>query len=66
MLNAFARMMNPILPAIRAANYGGYYWVLDQAEIATDIMFTTRPGLLRIWPDLVRHATLNMSSEDVL
>jgi len=65
-LNAFARMMNPILPAIRAANYGGYYWVLDQAEIATDIMFTTRPELLRIWPDLVRHATLNMSSEDVL
>ena len=31
--------LNPILPAIRAANYGGYYWVLDQAEIATDVMF---------------------------
>jgi hypothetical protein len=30
-LNAFARMLNPILPAIRAADYGGYYWVLDQA-----------------------------------
>jgi hypothetical protein len=36
-LNALARMVNPILPAIRAADYGGYYWVLDQAEIATDI-----------------------------
>ena len=65
-LNAFARLLNPILPAIRAANYGGYYWVLDQAEIATDVMFTTRPQLLKVWPDLVRHATLNMSSEDVL
>ncbi|MGH3660222.1 MAG: hypothetical protein ACRDUA_26605, partial [Micromonosporaceae bacterium] len=64
--NAFARRMNPILPAIRAANYGGYYWVLDQAEIATDVMFTTRPRLLEVWPDLVRHAALNMSSEDVL
>jgi hypothetical protein len=42
-LNAFARRLNPILPAIRAAGYGGYYWVLDQAEIATDVMFTTRP-----------------------
>jgi len=65
-LNAFARLLNPILPAIRAANYGGYYWVLDQAEIATDVMFQTRPQLLEVWPDLVRHAALNMSSEDVL
>jgi hypothetical protein len=65
-LNAFARRLNPLLPAIRAANYGGYYWVLDQAEIATDVMFTTRPRLLAVWPDLVRHAALNMSSEDVL
>ena len=46
-LNAFARRLNPILPAIRAANYGGYYWVLDQAEIATDVMFTTRPAAAR-------------------
>jgi hypothetical protein len=65
-LNAFARRLNPILPAIGAAGYGGYYWVLDQAEIATDVMFTTRPRLLEVWPDLVRHAALNMSSEDVL
>jgi hypothetical protein len=61
-----ARRLNPILPAIRAANYGGYYWVLDQAEIATDVMFDTRSKLLELWPDLVRHAALNMSSEDVL
>ena len=65
-LNAFARLLNPILPAIRAANDGGYYWVLDQAEIATDVMFQTRPRLLQVWPDLVRHAALNMSCEDVL
>jgi hypothetical protein len=50
----------------RAADYGGYYWVLDQVEIATDVMFTTRPRLLEVWPDLVRHAALNMSSDDVL
>jgi hypothetical protein len=51
---------------INAAGYGGYYWVLDQAEIATDVMFKTRPALLEVWPDLVRHAALNLSSEDVL
>src|SRR5918995_2501221 len=64
-LNALARRVNPMLPAIRAADYGGYYWVLDQAEIATDVMFDTRSLLLELWPDLVRHAALNMSSEDV-
>lgn len=66
LLNAFARLLNPILPSIGAAGYGGYYWVLDQAEIATDVMFKSRRELLEIWPDLVRHAALNMSSEDVL
>jgi hypothetical protein len=66
-LNAFARKLNPLLPAISAAaDYGGYYWVLDQAEIAIDVMFNTRGELLKVWPDLVRHASLNMSSEDVL
>jgi hypothetical protein len=65
-LNAFARRLNPMLAVIRAANYGGYYWVLDQAEIATDVMFQTRGQLLEIWPDIVRHAALNMSSSDVL
>jgi hypothetical protein len=65
-LNAFARMVNPIMPIVRAAGYGGYYWVLDQAEIAADVMFRTRPALLDIWPDLVRHAALNLGSEDVL
>ena len=65
-LNVFGRLLNPILPAVQGAGYGGYYWVLDQAEIATDVMFTSRPTLVEIWPDLVRHAALNMSSVNVL
>jgi hypothetical protein len=65
-LNAFSRRVNPLLPRVRAAGYGGYYWVLDQAEIATDVMFKSRRELLEVWPDIVRHAALNMSSEDVL
>jgi hypothetical protein len=66
LLNAFARRVNPLLAKITAAGFGGYYWVLDQAEIATDVMFQTRPQLLAIWPDLVRHASVNLSSTDVL
>lgn len=65
-LNAFARRMNPLIPRIRSAGYGGYYWVVDQAEIATDVMFKSRPQLLEVWPDIVRHAALNMGSDDVL
>jgi hypothetical protein len=65
-LNAFARRVNPIMGRVRAAGFGGYYWVLDQAEIATDVMFSSRPKLLDIWPDLVHHAALNMGAEDVL
>ncbi len=65
-LNAFARRLNPLLASIARAGFGGYYWVLDQAEIATDVMFRSRSELLAVWPDLVRHAALNMSAEDVL
>ena len=66
LLNAFARRVNPLLDKISAAGFGGYYWVLDQAEVATDVMFPTRPALLAMWPDLVRHASVNLSSTDVL
>ena len=65
-LNAFARRVNPLLAMIGQAGFGGYYWVLDQAEIATDVLFQNRPALLEVWPDLVRHASTNLSSADVL
>jgi hypothetical protein len=65
-LDALARRVNPHLATVRRAGFGGYYWVLDQAEIATDVMFHTRPALGEIMPDLVRHASLNMSSADVV
>jgi hypothetical protein len=65
-LNVSARRINPLLPTINHANFGGYYWVTDQAEVATDVMFRDRPSLTAIMPDLVRHATLNLSAVDVL
>ena len=65
-LSAFAHRFNPVLEAVEAAGYGSYYWVCDQAEVATDVMFVNRPALVRIMPDLVRHASLGMSSEDVV
>src|SRR5712691_5800637 len=66
LLDAFARRVNPQLAVIAGADFGGHYWVIDQAEVATDVMFANRPALIAIWPDLVRHASLNLSSIDVL
>ena len=49
-LDAFARQVNPLLAAIVQAGFGGYYWVIDQAEIATDVMFPDRPPCRRSGP----------------
>jgi hypothetical protein len=65
-LNAFARQFNPLLPTIAEAGFGGYYWSLDQCEVATDVMFTDRHSLLAIFPELYQHAILHFSAEDVL
>lgn len=65
-LDAFAHRVNPLLNVIVQADFGGYYWVIDQAEVATDVMFKDRAALGEVWPDLVRHASLNMSSADVV
>jgi hypothetical protein len=66
LLDNFARRLNPHLETIEKGGFGGYYWVVDQAEIATDVMFRDRPELAAIMPDLIRHAALDLSSEDVL
>jgi hypothetical protein len=66
LLDALARRVNIHLPAIAAAEFRSYYWCLDQAEIATDVMFRDRRSLAAVLPDVVRHASLNMSSADVL
>ena len=38
-LDALARRVNIDLPAIAEAEFRSYYWCLDQAEVATDVMF---------------------------
>ena len=66
LLNALADRVNPILKAIQAADFGGYYWVTDQCEIATDLMFKDRASLEAIVPDLFEHAILKTACQDVL
>jgi hypothetical protein len=65
-LDALARRVNPLLPLIRRAGFGSYYWVLDQGEYATDVMFRNRRTLLALYPDLVECAITAFGAEDVL
>jgi hypothetical protein len=65
-LNRLARLVNPVLPAISRAGFGGYYWVADQVEVATDVAFRTRPALEAVLPQLFSHAASAFSAEDVL
>lgn len=65
-LDAFARKVNPKLALVEQAGFGGYYWTIYQAEIATDVMFKDRASLLRVWPDLRQAALIAFSAEEVL
>ena len=66
-LDAFARRINAWLPTIQRFSYGlGYYWVTDQCEIATDIMWKDRARLATVMPDLFDHAIHAFSANDVM
>jgi hypothetical protein len=64
-LDAFARRVNPLLgeKLLRGLSY---YWVTDQAEYATDLIFRDRASLEGLYSKLLRHATLCLTAEDVL
>lgn len=63
-LAAFACRVNPLLGKSLRAD--AYYWVTDQAEYATDVMFKDRQTLAPLYAKLLRHSTLCFSAEDVL
>jgi hypothetical protein len=63
-LTSFARRVNPLLKDLLSGM--NYYWVTDQAEYATDVMFQDAAALSPLYEKLVKHATLCFSAEDVL
>lgn len=64
-LQRWARRCNPLLrqPWLRG---GHYYWVIDQAEYSTDVLFRTPQALAALYPRLLDHATLHFSAADIL
>jgi hypothetical protein len=43
-----------------------YYWVVDQAEFATDVIFTSRKALAGLYPRLLDHSAVKFSAQDIL
>jgi hypothetical protein len=64
-LDGWARQVNPLLgtPWLQGQ---GYYWVIDQAEYSTDVLFQDRPSLADLYAHLLDHATLHFSAQDIL
>ena len=63
-LHRLARQINPLFADLCKGLE--YYWVVDQAEYATDVLFANRQALADLYPRLLQHATLCLSAEDVL
>jgi hypothetical protein len=64
-LDGWARQVNPLLRESWLRGRG-YYWVIDQAEYSTDVLFTDRLALTDLYPRLLDHACLNLSAQDIL
>jgi hypothetical protein len=64
-LDGWARQVNPLLgePWLKGQSY---YWVIDQAEYSTDVLFHDRPALSDLYPRLLDHACLHFSAQDIL
>lgn len=63
-LEAFARKVNPLLKDTLKGNK--HYWVIDQSEFATDIMFRDRNTLSPVFQVLLRWAMLCFSVKNIM
>jgi hypothetical protein len=63
-LDALARRVNPLLNNLLKSMH--YYWTIDQAEYATDVMFRSQNDLRSLYPKLAEHALLCFTAENVL
>ena len=63
-LNRWARQVNPLLCEL----FPGYpvHWVVDQAEYATDLLFTSRAALAGLYRALLDYAVLTFTPKDIL
>lgn len=63
-MGKLARYVNPLFRSLLKEYH--YYWTVDQAEFATDILFQSREALSPLYRELIKHALLCFSAQDVL
>jgi len=64
-LGRWARLINPLLA--RGWFQGQrYWWVIDQAELSTDVIFRDSAALKPLYRRLLDHAAVNFSAQDIL
>jgi hypothetical protein len=64
LLHPLAEQFNPLFADVLQGQE--YYWIVDQAEYATDVLFKDCASLAALYPRLVEHARLCLGAEDVL
>ena len=65
-LTGWAEQVHPLMKRGASPQLKGYYWTMNQAEYATDILFREATGLKQVYPGLIRHALDQFSCRDVL
>jgi hypothetical protein len=63
-LGALARRANPLFGQLLQGL--SHYWVIDQAEYSTDVLFEDRAALKDLYSKLLQHATVCFSAEEVM
>ena len=63
-LSGLGGRVNPLLKDLLSEM--DYYWVVDQAEFATDVMFQSPHALKVLYENLLRHTVLCFSPQDIL
>lgn len=66
LLRGLVERANPALTSVADAVHSDFYWVVHQAEWATDVMFADPPTLARCYPALALHAITDFRCTDVL
>ncbi len=64
LLNAYATMINPLLRDVLKRD--SHYWVTDQAEFSTDILFKNKATLAGLFSKLLEFAWLTFSPTNVM
>jgi hypothetical protein len=65
-LSKWAAQINPHVAKGGWLHDREYYWITEQAEFASDVLFKDRSSLKDLYPQLLDHAVVHFSASDIL